>query len=499
MKSQKKGKLWFVVVAILLVMGLGIASNVNIITEWYMGNVEPSLTLLFPLDDDEINVNTTEFNWTSSDANGDPITHVWYLDKLDTFTSPFLRSVNVSEDQNYTPNPMDDGDWYWRVEASDGQEYNVSETRHLVVKVNVTNNFPNLTSPDVTPLSGHQATIFYYTVNFSDADNDTANYIYVVIDGTNYTMNETNISDTNTVDGKQYIYNTTLAYGFHNYSMICSDGHASNSTDVFDYPSVFYVGQTPPAQSNPSPANESEQVIIPISNFSISIADTDGQNMNISLWTNESGSWVLFNSSVNLTNGTYHFTNTAWADGLGTIYYWRVCLTDSIFWVNETYWFYTETIDVIPVYPENNSVVSPQPYLVFELVTPTGDTMNYTVYVGNSSVNTTTVLASASGVGNATYNHLYVLAVNNSEDYYWRVYAYDDTLFVNETFNFGVSTSMGGFLVMSNSFAFVLALGGWIFGVAGLIFALMVYTNKGKGKGRGKKKPRKFTGRVRGF
>jgi hypothetical protein len=475
MKRKGKGKLWVVVFIILFIIGLGIASNIDIITEWYMGNVEPSLTLLFPLDDAEIDTNTTEFNWTSSDANNDPITHVWYIDIIDTFTSPYLRAINVSSAQNYTPNPLDDGDWYWRVEASDGQEYNVSETRHLVVKTNVTNNFPNLTDPEVNPLTGHQATVFVYTVNFTDADNDTPSYIYVVIDGTNYTMNEVDSGDINTTDGKQYTYNTTLSFGSHNYSMICSDGIAVNSTAVFNNPTVYIIGLTPPTQSDPVPANETFQVLIPFDNFSITINDADGQDMNISLWTNESGSWVMFNSSINLSNGTYYFSNTSWVSGLGTRYWWRVCITDGIFWVNETYWFVTETLDVICIYPENNSYASAQPYLTFQLVTPTGSLMNYTVFIGNSSANATTFLANDSGVGNGSYYHIHAIAVDVNETYYWRVFVEDGSLFVNETFNFGISVAVGGLIAIPNSFLLAVAIGGWIIGLASLILVVSLW------------------------
>lgn len=490
-----------VIAVILIIAGMAIGSNVEVLTEWLVGNQTPSIVLLTPADDSQITENTTTFTWNASDEDPyDVLTNIYYIDIVDTFSSYYLREVDVGENETYDPDPLYDGNWYWRVSVDDGEESNVSATWNLTVKTNLSNSHPLLSSPSVLPTSGNSATTFIYTVTFSDADNTTPVFIYVRIDGVNYSMSEVDAGDVNVSDGKNYTYSTTLSVGNdHNYSFIAFDGDAIIATAVVDNPDVAYVGLAVPTQSNPVPANGSMQVVIPLDYFSITINDADGQNMNVSLWTNYSGSWVMFNMSLGLGNGTYQFTNTSWIVGLGVMVYWSVNLTDAVYWVNETYWFVTETIDVVPVYPENNSVVSPQPYLVFELVTPTGDSMNYTVYVGNSSVNTTTVLASASGVGNASFNHLYVIAVNNSEDYFWRVYAYDGTLFVNETFNFGVSTSMGGFITMGNSFAFVLALGGWIFGVAGLIFALIVYTKKGSGEGKGKKKPRKTTGRVRGF
>lgn len=488
-----------VIVAILIIGGMAIGTNVNVITEWLVGNHAPSIELLSPPDDSQITTNTTTFTWNASDEDPyDVLTNVFYIDIVDTFSSYLLREVSVGENEIYDPDPLYDGNWYWRVSVDDGEESNVSVTWNLTIKTNLSNNLPNLSSPQVLPTSGNIATIFVYTVTYADADNTTPAFIYVRIDGVNYSMSESDPGDINISDGKEYTYNTTLSQGNdHNYSFIAFDGDAIIATAVFDNPDVAYIGLAVPTQTNPYPANRSVNVLIPLDRFSITINDADGQTMNVSLWTNYSGTWVKFNESLGLGNGTYNFTNTSWITGLGVLVVWSVNMTDGVYWVNETYWFITETIDVIPIYPENNSVVSPQPYLVFELVTPTGDTMNYTVYIGNSSQNATTFLANDSIVGNGTYYHLHATAVNNTEDYFWRVYVNDETLFVNETFNFGISTSMGGFIAVGNSFAFVLALGGWIFGIAGVILALLSFIKKEKKKKA--RKTKRTTGRVKGF
>jgi hypothetical protein len=226
---------------------------------------------------------------------------------------------------------------------------------------------------------------------------------------------------------------------------------------------------------------------LPLSAFNITINDADGQPMNISLRTNFSGAWVTFNESNGLANGTYSFTNTSWISGLGQRVFWSVNLTDGIYWVNRSYWFTTEGLDVVPIYPEENSVVPPQPYLTFYISHPEGNSMSYEVYIGDSADNVSTLVCSSprSGVDNGTYHCPHWDAVNITETYYWSVHLSSGFLYINETFSFNVSTGTGGMISMGNSFALVLALGGWIFGIGGILLAVFILTSK-KGKRRKK-------------
>jgi len=491
-----------VIAVVMIIGGMVIATNVDIVTDWIIGNVEPSIVLDDPADDSLLTNPVVQFNWTSDDADQhDTLDHVWYADVINTFSSPLLRQADVNENETYTPPSFSDGEWFWRVSVTDGKETNVSSTYNFTMKTNLSNHFPTFSSPQVNPTSGHIGTNFVYSVVYTDQDNSTPSFIYVRIDGTNYSLTETDPSDTNISDGKTYQYSTTLSQGNdHEYSFIASDGDAIIATEIVDNPDVSFVGLSPPTQTNEQPENRSTQIILPLSAFNITINDADGQPMNISLRTNFSGSWVTFNESTGLSNGTYSFTNTSWLSGLGIQVYWSVNLTDGIYWVNRSYWFVTETLDVVCIYPEDEGLGTPQPYLTFSLSNPLGNPMNYTIYIGNSEINTTTEIANASGVSNGTYYHLHYLATNNSQVYYWRVYVEDGTLFVNETFSFSISTG-GGLISLGNSFYLVLALGGWIFGISGVLLALYVMTTKKKSARRSKKRNPNIgnTGRVRGF
>jgi len=102
-----------------------------------------------------------------------------------------------------------------------------------------------------------------------------------------------------------------------------------------------------PQVSAPSPTNGSTNIDVPPSNFSISINDLNGDNMNITWKTNESGSWATFNvtngSGSGVGNGTYSATNTSWVYTFTTKYWWSVNVTDGNGWTNQTYSFTTRS------------------------------------------------------------------------------------------------------------------------------------------------------------
>ncbi|GAH90396.1 unnamed protein product, partial [marine sediment metagenome] len=85
--------------------------------------------------------------------------------------------------------------------------------------------------------------------------------------------------------------------------------------------------------------------------FNVTINDLDGDKMNITLTSNESGSWLVVNqtSDGGLSNGTYSYYNTSWIDSYNTIYYISFNLTDGTDWTNETYHFTTNYIPYVSV------------------------------------------------------------------------------------------------------------------------------------------------------
>lgn len=473
-RPASKLKYVFAVIAVVAVAMLVIGSNVDVIVRWVVDYPPPQVTLLHPSDDETINTATTYFNWTGAEGDGTELYFVWYADTQDTFTSPFLRIVDVNTTENYTPPDFQDGHWYWRVQVNDTTESNTSVTWHFIIQTNVSNHFPSLEDGTVSPWNGTSTEVYTYTVNFTDEDNDSATWAYVVIDGTNYSMSESDAGDTNTADGKEYTYSTFLTSGDHNFSFICSDGEAVNSTQLFLAPNVTYAEPDAPIISDPIPEDGELYADIPLSYIGVTVTDPDGNLMDVYLYTNESGSWTLFNSSSNVGNGSYEYTNVSWATGFGVRFWWSVNVTDGVYWTNETFWFRTETMRAFAIYPEDNDTIyDVQPTLVFRLINPTGNTMNYSIYYGNSSGNTTTLLETVNSIGNDTYYFVeYYNATERFTAYYWRVMTDSGGSYVNNTFSFQIAYPPSAFLPVNSSFLLLLGVAGIIFGLMALILAL---------------------------
>nr|MDO8111872.1 hypothetical protein [Candidatus Sigynarchaeota archaeon] len=85
---------------------------------------------------------------------------------------------------------------------------------------------PTLTTGSVTPSVGtNKSTQFVYTVTYTDADNNPAQWVNVTLDGSRvYTMTKQTITDNNFLDGCIYRYATYLNPGDHSYFFNASDG-----------------------------------------------------------------------------------------------------------------------------------------------------------------------------------------------------------------------------------------------------------------------------------
>ncbi|RZN14833.1 MAG: hypothetical protein EF812_04545, partial [Methanosarcinales archaeon] len=82
---------------------------------------------------------------------------------------------------------------------------------------------PELSDGNVTPSTGNTTIFFDFSVIFTDADNNTAEYVNVTIDGIDYDLSETD-SDDNTTDGKSYsITGLDFISGTHIYNFTAAD------------------------------------------------------------------------------------------------------------------------------------------------------------------------------------------------------------------------------------------------------------------------------------
>ena len=110
--------------------------------------------------------------------------------------------------------------------------------------------------------------------------------------------------------------------------------NTSNDPDNF----IAFGGQemrnVAPALSNPNPSNGATgQRINP--QLSITVNDANSDAMNVTFWTNASGSWGLIGYNDSVYNGTYYQTpsNIDYPD----TYWWSANVTDYTTWTNQTY------------------------------------------------------------------------------------------------------------------------------------------------------------------
>jgi len=94
------------------------------------------------------------------------------------------------------------------------------------------NDIPELYNGSMDPSGGNMTTMFNFTVEYWDADNDTPQFVYVNIDGTNHTMDKVDGGDGDYTDGCEYYYETLLSGGDHDYYFICNDTYVTNQTSV---------------------------------------------------------------------------------------------------------------------------------------------------------------------------------------------------------------------------------------------------------------------------
>nr|MDO8116420.1 right-handed parallel beta-helix repeat-containing protein [Candidatus Sigynarchaeota archaeon] len=86
-------------------------------------------------------------------------------------------------------------------------------------------NAPVLSFGNVTPASGYLATLFRFSVLYSDADNSAPAWVRVTINGTDFPMFKENPADTNYMDSCVYVYLTNFATaGTYIYTFQASDG-----------------------------------------------------------------------------------------------------------------------------------------------------------------------------------------------------------------------------------------------------------------------------------
>jgi hypothetical protein len=108
---------------------------------------------------------------------------------------------------------------------------NIYQSPTLEEVILVYNTPPYLNGARVFPRHGDVTSEFNFKVYYNDVDNDPPKFVFINIDGINYSMNEYYKGNINYSDGKAYWYETKLNVGNHTFQYFSSDGDVNCSTE----------------------------------------------------------------------------------------------------------------------------------------------------------------------------------------------------------------------------------------------------------------------------
>jgi hypothetical protein len=100
-----------------------------------------------------------------------------------------------------------------------------------------------------------------------------------------------------------------------------------------------------PTITNEGPSNQSMGISL-TPQMNITVNDLDGESMNITWYSNSSGSWQVFGTNSSVGNGTYHQTNANYTS-TGKTYWWYVTVDDGLD-INTSAIFHFTTTETAP-------------------------------------------------------------------------------------------------------------------------------------------------------
>ena len=245
--------------------------------------------------------------------------------------------------------------------------------------------------------------------------------------------------------------------------------------------------------SDPYPANGTTD-ILPNVTLTITCTSPQGYVMNLSWYENTTGSWVLVQQNLSITNGTFeHVFNNA--SSYLTEYWWRVNLTDGIGWCNRTYHFTTQAaILITDEYPSDTSTNICIPLdLGITISDLNGNMMNITFW-SNASNGTWTPFylgndnCTFANVTNGTYYFAPEYFTKYGYTYYWNVSVNNGNNTANsDVYHFTTATGPcppeggGSSAVISSGSGAAIAMG-LLGGIPGGIIAIFIFTKRRKKK-----------------
>lgn len=354
---------------------------------------------------------TPVLNITVSDIQGDTMNITWYWN--DSGTWYLFGSNNSIGNGTYQQNNSNfsnvETTYWWSVNCSDGTHWS-NEMYHFTTRDQY----------NASPPSNFEAVTFNKTqINLSWIKGDNASHTYIERnttqnwargEGTNiYNSTGTSFNDNNLQPETRYYYQ---AWSWNKTDSVWSSTNASANNITNELPSF----------SSESPTNGSTGINLNPT-LSVLANDSDSDLMNISFWTNASGSWQRLGGYHEGYNGTYTDINATNMNSLNTTYWWSVNCSVITYWTNETYHFTTRI--QYNASPPSNFVAHTHNKTQINLSWIKGENASHTYIERNTSQNWTR------GEGVFVYNGTGTSTTNSSllpnTRYYYQAWSWNET------------------------------------------------------------------------
>jgi hypothetical protein len=306
-----------------------------------------------------------KINVTISGPSGGNYTMI-ALDPLDT-------DYTDGKDYYYTTTLAPAGTYSYRIDAQDNGS--VWAVAILDSGPSVGQEEPVLSQPEVTPDSGIKTTLFNFTINYTDQQNDPAGVIKLNLSGPvsgNFTMLPVDPSDVTTSDGKYFYYETTsLTKGSYFFIVYGEDNKGNPTVSTMKFQP--FVANSPPQLSG-GYINESEFGESWF-NFTVTYLDID-DDFSSAMTLNITGLGVfamneLDPGDTNYADGKEYYWNTTISKGS---YSYHFAARDSGLGVN-----WRETAEEFFTLKNNIPVFTTKD--VIPLIGYGGDDFNFTVTI----------------------------------------------------------------------------------------------------------------------
>jgi hypothetical protein len=353
-------------------------------------------------------------NVTVDDPNKDILDVFWYSNTSGSWTlfatnisiDPKNNPINISQiNNNFTKYTTK---YWWSVHCFDGTDW-VNNTYCFTT---MQNNIPTVSNEKPVNGSINISARPLLNIEVYDSNQDRLDIYWYSNSSGSWSLFSKNLS----INISSYAVNITqINSNFSKYNT--TYWWSANVTDGTDWVNKTYYFTTKqniaPIVSNPIPADGVTGICIPPDKFSINISDIDGDAMDATLKTNASSSWVTFNTTTNIVNGSYSYTNTSWVSQFNTKYWWSANVTDGTTWINKTFNFTTNYKPAISgVIPSNGSILDPQPICNVTVADNDGDTIDVYIYE-----NSTTIYSSFnSKISNDVDDAYYLGGMQNNDD-----------------------------------------------------------------------------------